>query len=167
MAGALDSKEAELLDSIALFGVPRYLRLIEYVGPDPNLAAGLTVSDTGVFPTNTQEVTAGWYSPRLVDNSEWANAVQGAPTEKKVPKLGGTDIGFTPSGGAEHDICGYCWTTNTAAITSANCFWSGVILDPTGVPSVKHIDATHPLIFTDQQPIVERFGDPPIGVDPT
>lgn len=165
MSGLSDTKEAALLDST--FGQTLYLRLLEWDGANTNDGIGITANDDGTLPTNVTEVSTGGYTALAVASTDWADAVGGAPSFKQVPKSGGSALTFTPTGGATWDICGYCWTTDAAAISSANLVSSGVMIDSNGDPCVQHVTGAAPLSITDLQPIVERFGDTPAGVDPT
>lgn len=158
MTGLSDRREAAILDTT--FGVdPLYLRLLTG-------AAGQTVNDDGTFPSGCAELSTGGYAPLAVPAAAWNAAVGGSPSAKSVPNVVNSPLSFTPTG-VGWDLCGYCWTTDSAAITSANLESSGVFSDISGTPIVRHVSAGQPFEITNLVPITERLGDPPAGVNPT
>lgn len=158
--------EANLLNSAALFGATRYLRLLQWNGT-AGQGTGTSLNEDGSLPANVTEPTTGGYAAHQVLSSEWGAAVAGAPSEKVWPGTGQLGYTFTPTGGASWNIIGYAWTTNNSAITSANVISFGVMLDSLGDPATVTVDNTHPLAFNTVFPIIERFGDCPSGLDPT
>ncbi len=164
--GFTTQTEANLLNSSELFGSTRYLRLLQWTGT-AGLGSGVELNEDGTLPANVSEPSTGGYTYHQVLTTDWATVQQGAPTTKQWPKIGGTGVTYTPSGGASWDIIGYCWTSDTAAISSSNVKSSGLMVDQNGDPATVHVDGSHPLTFDQNFPIVERLGDPPPGVDPT
>ena len=162
MTGLSDAREVATLDSI--FSGTLYLRLLQWNGAVGG-GAGLTVNDDGTLPANVAEPTTGGYAPLSVSAASWAAAVAGAPTTKTVPNAAHSPLQFVPSGAA-WNLCGYAWTTDTNAITSSNYVSGGVFVDSLNVPMIYHVADGEPLKFTDTYPIVERLGDPPVGVNP-
>lgn len=157
MAGFSDAREAAILNSE--FNQTLYLRL--FTG-----TAGLCVNDNGTLPSGLTELNTGGYAPLQVPAAAWASAIAGAPSIKTVPNPAHSPLSFTPSG-ATWAICAYAWTTDTAAISSSNYIAGSVLVDVNSVPIVYTVGDGQPFEFTDQYPITERLGDPPVGVNPT
>lgn len=158
--------EANLLNSVALYGTTRYLRLLQWNGT-AGQGTGTTLNEDGSLPANVTEPTTGGYAAHQVLSSEWGAAVVGAPSEKVWPGTGQTGYTFTPTGGASWEIIGYAWTTNNSAITSGNIISFGTMLDSLGAPATRTVTNGNPLAFTPTFPIIERIGDCPSGLDPT
>ncbi len=157
---------ANLLNSAELFGATRYLRLLQWNGT-PGQGTGISLNVDGSLPANVTEPTTGGYAAHQVLAAEWGDPIQGGPTEKIWPDVGETGFTFTPTGGASWEIIGYAWTSNNSAVSSANVKTFGTMLDSLGDPATRTVDATHPLAFDPIDPIIERVGVCPSGVDPT
>lgn len=157
MAGLSDVREAAVLDSV--FNQTLFLRL--FTG-----TAGLCVNDDGSLPVGLAELSTGGYAPLSVPSAAWSAAIGGAPSIKTVPNAAHSPLSFTPSGAA-WDICAYAWTTDSATISSSNYVSGGVLVDVNSAPCVQHVLDGQPFTFTNTYPIVERLGDPPVGVNPT
>lgn len=166
MAGLSNAREAALLDST--FSGTLRLRLLQWTGASGQ-GAGVTVNDDGTLPAGLQEISgSGYPSGGLsVPGSSWNSAVAGAPTIKTCPTVAASPLTFTPSGGTWTDIASYAWTSDTNSITSANFVSSGVFVDDNDDPHVFTLGDGEPLQITSSNPITERLGDPPSGVNPT
>lgn len=175
----LAAYEAQHLTDLYASGT-RYLRLLIWTG-NPALAAGQLPSKGGVMPSGLTEPTTGGYAPIAVAGSAWGTPVEGlsSPTTIQVPKVGGANIGWTPTA-TWSNIVGYAWTTTSAAISAANLVSASSFvdldnLDPdTGQPIPLAFDqpagtflgwgdGTGPVLV----PLVERTGGAPPGVNPS
>lgn len=156
MVGFSNAREAAILD--AQYNTTLYLRLLTGT-------AGQCVNDDGTLPAGCTELTTGGYAPLSVPAAAWNSAVGGSPTTKTVPNAGHSPLSFTPTGAIWH-VCAYAWTTDNSAISAGNFVSTGVMVDVNNTPMLETVLDGQTLSFTNQYPIVERLGDPPIGVNP-
>ncbi len=158
MSGLSDAQEVTILNSA--FAGTLYLRFLTGT-------AGQTANDDGTLPSGCTEVTGLTFTPTggIIPGSYWNSAVGGSPTTKSVPRALNSPI--SASKGTTWTSTGYCWTSSSGTISSANLVSSGVWVDTNSVPIVVTTGASVPFEITSTAPIIERLGDPPPGVNPT
>ncbi len=89
----------------------------------------------------------------------------GAPTIKTVPTNAASPLSFTFTA-IKTGLCAYAWTSNSSTISSSNYISGGVFIDNTLTPILIDVPANTPFQITSSNPITERLGDPPAGVNP-